>query len=164
MERIATLAILGDSAAYGIGDVDKEGNPRGWSYYLAKSFEDPLVYVNFSRPGARSAEVLNTQLPKALDYKPDIAAVIVGGNDVLRNGFSPEAFYTNLREIVSSLDKLNVQILLLQLHDPTQILPIPQILARVLRRRVNAVNAATYAVAREFNSHVLHTRKIANIY
>jgi len=164
MERIATLAILGDSAAYGIGDVDAEGNPRGWSYYLAKSFEDPLVYLNFSRPGAQSAEVLNTQLPKALDCKPDIAAVIVGGNDLLRNGFSPEAFYTNLREIVSSLDKLNVQILLLQLHDPTQILPIPQILAKVLRRRVNAVNAATYAVAREFDSHVLHTRKIENIY
>jgi len=164
MERIATLAILGDSAAYGVGDMDSQGNSRGWSYYLAQSFQDPLVYVNFSRPGAQSAEVLNTQLPKALDCKPDIAAVIVGGNDLLRNGFSPEAFYTNLREIVSSLDKLNVQILLLQLHDPTQILPIPQILAKVLRRRVNAVNAATYAVAREFDSHVLHTRKIENIY
>ena len=82
MERIATLAILGDSAAYGIGDVDKEGNPRGWSYYLAKSFEDPLVYVNFSRPGAQSVEVLKTQLPKALDYKPDIAAAGNSGSIV----------------------------------------------------------------------------------
>ena len=164
MERIATLAILGDSAAYGIGDMDPEGNPRGWSYYLAQSFENPLVYVNFPRPGAQSFEVLHNQLPKAVDYKPDIAAVIVGGNDLLRNGFSPESFYQNLRKIVSSLAALDVQILLLQLHDPTRILPLPQILARVLRRRVNAVNAATFAVAREFNANVLHTRKIENIY
>ena len=164
MERIATLAILGDSAAYGTGDIDRNGIPYGWGYYLAKNFEDPLVYVNFSRPGAKSVEVLKTQLPKALDYKPDIAAIIVGGNDLLRNGFSPESFYQNLRQIVSSLHELDSQILLLQLHDPTEILPIPQILARVLRRRVNAVNAATLAVAREFNSHVLHTRKIENIY
>jgi lysophospholipase L1-like esterase len=144
--------------------MDSQGNSRGWSYYLAQSFEDPLVYVNFSRPGAQSVEVLDTQLPKALHYKPDIAAVIVGGNDLLRNGFSPESFYQNLRKIVSSLHELDVQILLLQLHDPTEILPLPQILARVLRRRVNAVNAATFAVAREFNAHVLHTRKIENIY
>jgi len=164
VERIATFAILGDSAAYGIGDVDREGNPRGWSYYLAQSFENPLVYVNFSRPGAQSSEVLINQLPKALHYQPDIAAVIVGGNDLLRNGFSPELFYNNLRKIVAQLHQLEVQVLLLQLHDPTQILPLPKVLAKVLRRRVDAVNAATLAVAREFSAHVLQTRKIANIY
>ena len=104
------------------------------------------------------------ELPKALLFKPDIAAVIVGGNDALRNGFDPEKLQQNLRAIISELKKSGAEVLLLQLHDPTQILPIPQILARVLRRRVNAVNAATYAVAREFDSHVLHTRKIENIY
>jgi len=81
MEKVATFAILGDSAASGVGDSDKYGVTKGWGYYLAKHFQDPLVYINLSRPGAQSAEVLEDQLPKALVFKPDIAAVIVGGND-----------------------------------------------------------------------------------
>jgi len=63
MEKVATFAILGDSAASGVGDSDKNGVTRGWGYYLAKHFQDPLVYVNLSRPGAQSGEVLEDLLP-----------------------------------------------------------------------------------------------------
>ena len=74
MEKVATFAILGDSAASGVGDADVNGVTRGWGYYLAKHFQNPLIYINLSRPGAQSGEVLEDQLPKALVHKPDIAA------------------------------------------------------------------------------------------
>ena len=164
MERIATLAILGDSAAYGIGDMDSQGNSRGWSYYLAKSFEDPLVYVNFSRPGAQSAEVLNTQLPKALHYKPDIAAVIVGGNDLLRNGFCPDVLYENLVSTCTNLLGRGSEILMIQLHDPTQLLRLPILLKRVLRRRVEAVNEVYEKVSSELGLILIRTREIPDVH
>jgi lysophospholipase L1-like esterase len=164
MERVATFAILGDSAASGVGDSDKNGVTRGWGYYLAKHFQDPLVYVNLSRPGAQSAEVLEDQLPKALVFKPDIAAVIVGGNDALRNGFDPSKLHQNLRETISELKKSGAEVLLLQLHDPTRIVPLPKLLAQVLSRRVNAVNRVIHSVGREFNAQILMTRSIQDIY
>ena len=164
MERVATFAILGDSAASGVGDSDKNGVTRGWSYYLAKHFQDPLVYINLSRPGAQSAEVLEDQLPRALVFKPDIAAVIVGGNDALRNGFDPSKLHQNLRATISELKKSGAEVLLLQLHDPTRIVPLPKLLAQVLSRRVNAVNRVIHSVGREFNAQILMTRSIQDIY
>jgi len=164
MESVATFATLGDSAASGVGDSDKNGVTRGWGYYLAKHFQDPLVYINLSRPGAQSAEVLEDQHPKALMFKPDIAAVIVGGNDALRNGFDPDKLHQNLRATISELKKSGAEVLLLQLHDPTQIVPLPRLLARVLSRRINAVNRVIHSVGREFNAQILLTRSIQDIY
>ena len=164
MERVATFAILGDSAASGVGDSDKNGVTKGWGYYLAKHFQDPLVYVNLSRPGAQSAEVLEDQLPRALMFKPDIAAVIVGGNDALRNGFDPNKLHQNLRATISELKRSGAEVLLLQLHDPTQIVPLPKLLAQVLTRRINAVNRVIHSIGREFNAQILLTRSIQDIY
>jgi lysophospholipase L1-like esterase len=164
MERVATFAILGDSAASGVGDSDANGVTRGWGYYLAKHFQDPLIYVNLSRPGAQSGEVLEVQLPKALAHNPDIVAVIVGGNDALRNGFSPDRLHQNLRKTIAQLKEIGSEVLLLQLHDPTKIVPLPRLLGRVLRRRINAVNTVTHSLAREFNAQILATRSIENIY
>ena len=164
MERVATFAILGDSAASGVGDSDKNGVTKGWGYYLAKHFQDPLVYVNLSRPGAQSAEVLEDQLPRALMFKPDIAAVIVGGNDALRNGFDPNKLHQNLRATISELKRSGAEVLLLQLHDPTQIVPLPKLLAQVLSRRINAVNRVIHSIGREFNAQILLTRSIQDIY
>jgi len=164
MEKVATFAILGDSAASGVGDSDKNGVTRGWGYYLAKHFQDPLVYVNLSRPGAQSAEVLEDQLPKALVFKPDIAAVIVGGNDALRNGFDPNKLHQNLRATILELKKSGAEVLLLQLHDPSRLVPLPRLLARVLCRRINAVNRVIHSVGREFNAQILLTRSIQEIY
>jgi len=164
MEKVATFAILGDSAASGVGDSDKNGVTRGWGYYLAKHFQDPLVYVNLSRPGAQSGEVLEDQLPKALVFKPDIAAVIVGGNDALRNGFDPNKLHQNLRATILELKKSGAEVLLLQLHDPSRIVPLPRLLARVLCRRINAVNRVIHSVGREFNAQILLTRSIQEIY
>lgn len=164
MTTIANFVILGDSAASGVGDSDKNGVTKGWSYYLAKHFQDPIVYVNFSRPGAKSLEVLEDQLPKALLYKPDIAAVIVGGNDALRNGFNPTKLHDNLRKTISELHASGAHVMLLQLHDPTKIVPLPGLLAKVLRRRINAVNRVTQSLASELGADVLLTRRISDIY
>lgn len=162
--RPVTLAIIGDSAASGVGDSNGSGVNLGWSYYLAKSFQNPLVFINVARPGAQSLEVLESQLPQIQLHNPDICAVIVGGNDLLRNGFDPEQLHRNLRQIVKELAEKNTLVLMILLHDPTKIVPMPRLLADVLDRRVRSVNAVTTAVAREFSAVLLDTRKIVDIY
>lgn len=164
MEKTITFAILGDSAAAGIGDTDEHGVNKGWGYYLTQSFNHPIVYINLSRPGAQSAEVLSHQLPIATFFNPDIAAVIVGGNDALRNGFHPEKFRQNLYQTLSNLTETGTQVLLLQLHDPTKIVKLPKLLGSILLRRINAVNSVTQNLAKEFNLDILQTRRMNHIY
>jgi lysophospholipase L1-like esterase len=164
MSEAITLAIIGDSAASGVGDSDKFGNYFGWGFYLAQAFTEPIVYLNVARPGAQSKEVLKEQLPKVLIHEPELVAVIVGGNDLLRNNFSPKIFEEQLNEILSSLVKTGSTVMLLELHDPTEIVPMPFLVARVCRRRVDFVNKVTHKLAKQYGAIILPTRSLENIY
>lgn len=164
MNEPLTFAIIGDSAASGVGDSDSLGNYFGWGYHLAQAFTEPLIYINASRPGAQSKEVLHEQLPKILIHNPELVAVIVGGNDLLRNGFSPQVFEENLNNTLAHIEKMGATSMLLELHDPTQIVPMPRLVARVCRRRVNAVNRSTRKLARRYSSVLLETRSLDGIY
>lgn len=159
-----TFAVIGDSAAYGTGDFDEAGIPRGWAHYLKESFREEINYFNFSRPGAQSSEVKDVQLPKAIEVEPDICAVIVGGNDLLRNGFDPKVLQDNLNRTCIDLLSRGSEILMVQLHDPGEILRIPRLLKRVLRRRVDAVNRVYEDVAKELEVILIRTREIPNVH
>ena len=164
MNEPLTFAIIGDSAASGVGDSDQNGTHFGWGYHLAQAFTEPLVYINASRPGAQSKEVLNEQLPKVLIHNPELVAVIVGGNDLLRNGFSPAVFEANLDATLRQIENVGATSMLLELHDPTQIVPMPRLVARVCRRRVSAVNRVTRKLARRYGAVLLETRSLDGIY
>jgi lysophospholipase L1-like esterase len=164
MNQPLTLAIIGDSAASGVGDSSADGTYFGWGYHLADAFEEPLVYINASRPGAQSREVLNDQLPKILIHQPELVAVIVGGNDLLRNGFSPKDFEANLNETLRHIEEIGATSMLLELHDPTEIVPMPRLVARVCRRRVKAVNEVIHRMTERYGSVLLQTRSLNGIY
>jgi len=159
-----TFAVIGDSAAYGTGDEMPDGSTRGWAYYLANSFQWDCEYLNFARPGAKSGEVATTQLSLVKDKQPDICAVIAGGNDLLRNGFDPEVLYKNLRNTCDELMALGTEVIMFELHDPNRLLPIPKLLKRVLRRRVEAVNAVYQKLANELDLVLIRTREIPDVH
>ncbi len=159
-----TFVVLGDSAAYGTGDEVNNGVFRGWAGFLAEAFQDGCEYFNFSRPGAKSTEVLEKQLPKALREYPDICALIVGGNDMLRNGFDPVLLYKNLKNCCQQLLAMGSEIIMVELHDPNQLLRLPRLMKRVLNRRVSAVNIVYRKVALEFEIITINTRKIKDVH
>lgn len=159
-----TFVVLGDSAAYGTGDEISAGVFRGWAGFLAGAFQDGCDYFNFSRPGAKSTEVLEKQLPKALREQPDICALIVGGNDLLRNSFDPLLLYKNLKNCCQQLMAMGSEVIMVELHDPNQLLRLPKLMSRVLNRRVAAVNAVYRKVASEFEIITIKTRKIGDVH
>lgn len=164
MNSPITFAVVGDSAASGVGDSNPQGQYFGWAYHLAQAFEEPLAYINVARPGAQSREVLYEQLPKILLHEPELVAVIVGGNDLLRNGFSPKEFRLNLKEIVEQIVLSGSTVMMLQLHDPTKIVPMPRLIARICRRRVDAVNQIIQELALRYSAVLLQTRSLPDIY
>jgi lysophospholipase L1-like esterase len=164
MNTPLTFAVIGDSAASGVGDSNSDGVYFGWGYHLAEAFLEPIIYINVARPGAKSHEVLHEQLPKILIHEPELVAVIVGGNDLLRNNFSPAVFAQNLNQTLSQLVHTGATIMLIELHDPTEIVPMPKLIARVCRRRVRAVNSATRTLAERYGAILLETRSLPDIY
>jgi lysophospholipase L1-like esterase len=164
LDRTITFAVLGDSAASGVGDADKNGICRGWAYYLARAFSNPVIYVNVARPGAKTEEVRDIQLNQILPFRPTITAVIVGGNDLLRNGFDPKKIRENLSLITRTLTEAKSEVLLMQLHDASQIVPMPYLIRRVIQRRANALNEVTEEIAREFDVIFVKVRDIQNVY
>ena len=159
-----TFVVLGDSAAYGTGDEVQTGVFRGWAGFLSENFQDGCDYFNFSRPGAKSSEVAEVQLEKALKLNPDICAVIVGGNDLLRNGFDPILLHENLQYICRSLLAIGSEIVLVELHDPLQLLKLPKLLGRDLNKRDNAVNAVYRKLELEFEIISVKTRAIKDVH
>jgi lysophospholipase L1-like esterase len=159
-----TFAVIGDSAAFGTGDEAPDGTFRGWAFYLAKSFRDECNYVNFARPGAKSDEVSGIQLSNAKAYSPDICAVVAGGNDLLRNGFSPNKLHQNLLRTCRELMEQGSEVIMVELHDPNQLLRIPNLIKRILRKRVEAVNAVYRKIADELEIILIKTREIPDVH
>ena len=164
MAKPINFIVIGDSAASGVGDSDSEGNYFGWGFHLAQAFKEPINYSNFARPGAQSREVRQIQLPRIIGENPDLVAVIVGGNDLLRNGFSPVEFEENLNFVLNEIESLGATSLLLELHDPTKLIPMPSLLRKVCTRRVELVNHITRRLAHRYGSILLETRSLPGIY
>jgi lysophospholipase L1-like esterase len=90
------FAVLGDSHAAGIRE-RLDGYPdRSWYDWVSGAFQSAhadFASHNFGKKGLLTREVRAKQLAPALDYAPDLAVVLCGGNDILRgslNGVEPE--------------------------------------------------------------------------
>jgi len=83
---------------------------------------------------------------------------------MLRNGFDPHILYQNISATCHELMSRGTEIIMVELHDPGEILRVPKLLKRVIRRRVNAVNNVYYQVARELDLILIRTRNIPQVH
>lgn len=159
-----SIVVLGDSAAYGTGDITKADRTLGWTYRIANAITSPMTYLNLARPGAKSTELVEHQLPIATLLRPNVAIVVVGGNDMLRNNFCPVRLKENLTEIFTRFGALGTHVITLELHDPSKVLKLPRALERALLKRVNAVNAVYQELAESFPIIPIRARDIAGVH
>jgi lysophospholipase L1-like esterase len=141
---------LGDSITVGMGDPLPDGGWRGWAALLAPAVGMELH--NFAVSGALCADVEREQLPRALELRPELAAVVVGVNDTLRRSFDVTRIGAALAHSVGALSAAGATVLTMRLPDPGLMLRLPAALARPLSRRIQAVNAVADAVATRFGT------------
>lgn len=75
------LMVLGDSTTVSQGSAYDRGYARGVAQHLAGKGSQVRLY-NVGVSGARAAGVAGEQVAKAANYKPDVAIIGVGANDV----------------------------------------------------------------------------------
>jgi lysophospholipase L1-like esterase len=151
MTRIVTL---GDSITMGMGDPDPhgpKGSLRGWVRLLADGLPDAELH-NLAADAAQAKHVERDQLPVALALWPDIATVVVGINDTLRAGFSPERTGESVGRIVAALRAGGAEVVTMRLPDPGRMFGLPDALARPLSCRIRRVNAELDQVAARFGT------------
>ena len=96
--------VLGDSTAQGIGapsyDQGYVGQLRA---VLDEHSSAPWRVLNFSRSGARAADVLETQLPRleGLEHPPELVTCAIGANDMMPTPL--DQVLASMREIIRRL-------------------------------------------------------------
>lgn len=174
MRRLRFVA-LGDSLTEGVGDPVGEGW-RGWAALLAQGLAgetaekagesdgsgepvgavERVEFTNLAVSGAQTRDVLERQLPLALELRPDVVSVLVGVNDTLRCTFDIRAVATRLDTVYGAFAEQGAVVLTACLPDPGGTLGLPGALARPLARRQRAVNAVVHALSERYGAVHLH--------
>ncbi|MBM6405770.1 SGNH/GDSL hydrolase family protein [Phycicoccus sp. CSK15P-2] len=102
--------VLGDSMSQSLG---ASAWDTGWVGRLARDLHDaghPLTVVNLSATGARVRDVLDRQLPLALDLPatgsaPDLVTVLIGSNDLFAGGAARRGLPDAFGELVAALPR-----------------------------------------------------------
>lgn len=116
MEFSKRYLALGDSFTEGMGDVDgnRPNRLRGWADRVAEQLcADPdWGYANLAVRGKKVRQVIAEQLPVALDLRPTLVSLYMGGNDILRPSVDIDTLMSRYEEAVGQLAATGASLLL----------------------------------------------------
>lgn len=136
---------IGDSFTEGLNDGLPDGSFRGWADRLAEILAEgrhDFQYANLALRGKMLDEILDEQLPIALEVKPDLVTLCAGGNDIIVPGADVDAVAARLEAGVAKLRQAGIPVLIFNGPD-TKYLSV----MHVLRGKVGIYNAHLWAIA-----------------
>ena len=157
------VVALGDSVTYGVGDEAEHAHDSGWAAYVAHAL-DASYFLNTARMGARARTISYEQIDAARKARPDLALILVGGNDVLRGDFKHTEVNEHVIATIRALQADGAVVVLLRLHDPRRTLPFPKIVREAIGRRVDRVNVALDDAAQQTGCIYINLTVDENIY
>ncbi|MBT2211429.1 MULTISPECIES: SGNH/GDSL hydrolase family protein [Actinomadura] len=123
MGRIRTYVALGDSFTEGLNDPypGERDRFRGWADRLAEHLDarDPgLRYANLAVRGKLVRQIVDDQVPRAVELSPDLVTFCGGGNDMLRPGADPDALAVVFDDAVRRLRATGARVVVFTGFDP----------------------------------------------
>lgn len=149
------LLVLGDSIAAGLGaTLPRDALGPALARRVAKRTHRAVRLTTHATVGAESW-MLGAQLDDLpADYRPDVAVVVVGGNDVIhrvRTASSVES----LSDAVRRLREMDAQVVVGTCPDLGALRPVPQPLRRLAQRASRQLAAAQREAALGLGAHVV---------
>lgn len=140
---------LGDSITEGLCDASRmpAGAFRGWADRLAHLLalsaggRRPFRYANLAVRSRRVAHLVDEQVPRCLELRPDLVSVLIGANDLTRVRCDPVALAAEVEEAVRRLRRAGCDVLLATVFLPDRLA------AEVFTRRFAVYNARLRQVA-----------------
>ena len=133
------LVALGDSTVEGLMDAGPGETYVGWADRFADLLarqRGEVLYANLAVRGQTTAEVLATQLDRAVALRPDVALFVAGVNDVLHPRLARRELRRNLLTTYHRLHRSGAAVLTFTVPDMTRVAP----LAFALRPRIRYLN------------------------
>lgn len=116
----SSFVALGDSITEGLCDASRmpSGEYRGWADRLAELLahasgdDGPFRYANLAVRSRRVRHMVDEQLPRALALRPDLAAVLIGANDLVGARVDPLAVACDVESAVRAMRDAGIDVLL----------------------------------------------------
>lgn len=155
--RWSRYVALGDSITEGLCDDSRQatGEFRGWADRLALLLahtgerSEPLLYANLAVRSRTIPDVLDRQIPRALELGVDLATILIGGNDMSRYASSAAVLADRLAPGIARLRESGCDVLLV-----TPFIP-PNPFLRLLHDRTAALSREFRRVGAETGARVL---------
>lgn len=144
---------IGDSFTEGLNDELPDGSFRGWADRLAETLaagRPDFRYANTSLRGKMLDEIMDEQLPIALELRPDLVTLCAGGNDIIVPGADVDAVAARFEEGVAKLTEAGIPVLIFNGPD-IKVLSV----VSVLRGKVAIYNTHLWAIAERYGARMV---------
>lgn len=153
MKGWESFIAIGDSFTEGLSDALPDGSYLGWADRLAAMLADGkpnFRYANLALRGKALREILDEQLPIALEVKPDLVTLCGGGNDVILPGADVDELAATFESGVKQLTAAGIDVLIFTGPDPKD---APVI--RLVRPKVAIYNSNLHAIAERHRTRIV---------
>lgn len=145
MQRWTSWIAIGDSFTEGLSDEAPDGSYIGWADRLAELIaarEPAFRYANLAVRGKILREIIDEQVPLALEVRPDLVTLCAGGNDVIVPGSDVDDLADQFEQAVIDLRGAGCDVVLFSGPDPKM-----QPVVRRVRGKVAIYNGHLRAIA-----------------
>jgi lysophospholipase L1-like esterase len=149
------FVVLGDSVAEGLAEPVPGYSELQLADRIAAELSAAgprLEYLNLGHRGLRAREIRAQQLRPALDFRPDLALVVCGGNDAFPATYRPDEVDTELRAMITALGDAGAKVITVGLYNVSYSPAIAEWLRPGLRKRMQTLSERTAAVAAELGT------------
>ncbi|MGW1677571.1 SGNH/GDSL hydrolase family protein [Saccharopolyspora sp. NPDC002376] len=151
--RWDSFVALGDSFTEGLDDARPNGAFRGWADRVAEHLtaDNPdLSYANLAVRGKLIRQIVDDQVPQAIELRPGLVSFTAGGNDIIRPGSDPDTVAQLFEPAVAELRAAGIDVLIGTGFDTTET-PI----LRHVRGKVGTYNSHLRSIADRHGCYVL---------
>lgn len=152
------FAVLGDSVANGPLFEVAGFCPLRWTDRVAAELRatasTDFSYLNLGVPGLLTHQVRDSQLAQALEFGPDLALVLCGGNDAFRRSYTEQQaaeVATELADILGPLRAVGAQLATICIFDVSHSPAVPDGFRLELRERLARLAEHARATAIRFD-------------
>ncbi len=151
------FAVLGDSVAEGLAEPVPGYSEVQFADRIAhelRATAPHFGYRNLGHRGLRTREIRERQLAPALEFRPDLALVVCGGNDAFPATYRPDKVDPELRAMILALQGAGADVITVGLFNVSYS-PSPEIadwLRPGLRKRMRTLSDHTGAIAAELGT------------
>jgi len=141
---IGTYVAIGDSFTEGLHDLGPDGQYLGWADRVAGALarqQPGFRYANLAIRGKMLGQVIDEQLPRAVELAPDLVSLAAGGNDILSGG-DVDSLAAAFAPAVARLQAAGCRVVIFTGSDP-RLFPV----IRLLRGRIAAYNMHLRGIA-----------------